>query len=155
MLLRFPENRDCFRKSPTCGVFFLKSRDSEFFSENTGIRNFFWKSGNRNFFWKSPKFGIFFWKSRESEFFLKIPGIRSFFWKSPGFGNFQDSGFFVLGILIPGIRDFFKFRDFYLRNFSKIPGFRDFWPSRYPGVFLPGSEFSSLDGISRKKASSD
>ena len=105
-----------FLKIPEMRGFFLKSRDSEFFLKILGI-------------------GIFYENPRDSEFFLKIPGILSFFWKSPDFGIFQDSGFFALEILIPGIRDFSKFRDFYLRNLSKIPGFRDFLPSRYPGVF--------------------
>ena len=50
-------------------------------------------------------------------------------WQIPGIRDFRSLGIFIpgirnflsLGILIPGIRDFPYFRDFYPRDFRKIP----------------------------------
>ena len=128
------------RKIPKISKFWVQDRDSEIPQDSE---------------WESPKIpgiGVGIWKPRntskkshaqkpENPEIAEIRiGIRKF-WKIPRILSPEFRIFFSLEILIPGIRNFSSFRDFFPGFFSKFPEFmettRDFYPQTL-GFFIFG-----------------
>ena len=86
----------------------------------------FWAKSKNSENPKCPRIGIWFWKSRKNPEWKnpENPEIREIgigIWKS----RKNPENLKILNPLILGIRDFSEFRDFYPRDFRKLPGIQD------------------------------